>query len=112
MLYKLLLESPLGSAIEAEDHMKVVPVDIVCIYTNIVVPEKFNDTQVRLLDILRISSAAYASGADLIEPANTHYKTVDVDVLDEIEIFIATSLGVPVPFRNGPAYLQLHFKRV
>ena len=64
----------------------------------------------RLLEVLNIQSVGDAKVTQ-IEMSNTHYKTVDVDLLSDISIRIATLLGTPVPFWYRLATLQLHFHR-
>lgn len=64
----------------------------------------------KLLDIMPIRSVGLGEKAQ-IELSNTRYKRVEVNILTEIQIIIKTSLGLPVPFRYGPATVQLHFRR-
>lgn len=109
VMYRLLKESPFTSVI-GTDNVNFTPSDLVFIYCNIIEPEYVDNTRLRLLEILSIRSVGDAK-LDQIEFSNTHYKTVDVEILSDMEFFIATSLGEPVPFRYGPATIQLHFRR-
>lgn len=109
VMYKLMKDLPFIS-VTGTNPVNFTPADLVFIYTNIIEPEYVDNTRMRLLDILSIRSVG-DDKFDQIEFSNTHYKTVDVDVLSDIEFLIATSLGVPVPFRYGPATIQLHFRK-
>ena len=109
VLYKMLDESPM-SIVEGSNSISFTPSNLVFVYTNIIEPENVDDSRMRMLEMMSIRSVSDGK-MDQIEFSNTHYKTLDVDIISEIEIFIATSLGKPVPFRYGPATLQLHFWR-
>lgn len=84
--------------------------NLVFLYSNIIQPECMDNERARLLEIMSIRSLA-GGKIDQIEFSNTHYKALDVDQVSDIKFFIASSLGTPVPFRYGPATVQLHFRR-
>jgi hypothetical protein len=109
-VYTLMMECPFDSIIYGSRYTTLLPTDIAFVYTNIIEPEVVDDKQMRLLEIMPIRSVADGK-VDLIEFSNTHYKTLDVDTLSDIKILIATAYGTPVPFRYGPATVQLHFRR-
>jgi hypothetical protein len=109
-LYILMNECPFDSIIYGSRYTSMVPTDMAFVYTNIIEPEVVDDKRMRLLEIMPIRSVADGK-LDLIEFSNTHYKTLDVDTLSDIKILIATAYGTPVPFRYGPATVQLHFRR-
>jgi hypothetical protein len=81
------------------------------VYTNIIAPEDVDNVRLRVLEVMSLRSRGDDSKMDQIEFSNTHYKKLDIEILDDIEFLIATSLGTPVPFQYGPATIQLHFRR-
>ena len=107
----MIKENPFDKRIFGSKEKTLSPWDLVFVYTNIIEPENVDDKRLRVLEMMPIRSVAERR-LDQIEFSNTHYKTVDVDVISDIEILIATAYGTPVPFRYGPATIQLHFRRV
>jgi hypothetical protein len=109
-VHTLMTELPFDTIVYGSRYTTLVPTDMAFVYTNIIEPEVVDDKRLRLLEIMPIRSVADGK-LDLIEFSNTHYKTLDVDTLSDIKILIATAYGTPVPFRYGPATVQLHFRR-
>jgi hypothetical protein len=109
-VYRLVSESPLYTFTMAE-VVNVNPSDIIFVYTNIIAPEDVDNVRLRVLEVMSLRSRGGDRKMDQIEFSNTHYKKLDIEVLDDIEFLIATSLGTPVPFQYGPATIQLHFRR-
>jgi hypothetical protein len=107
--YTLYKQLPFERII-GNDVVNYQVVNLVFLYSNIIEPECMDNQRARLLEIMSIRSLA-GGKIDQIEFSNTHYKTVDVDQISDIKFFIASSLGTPVPFRYGPATIQLHFRR-
>lgn len=80
------------------------------VYSNLVKPVDFNDKQFRLLDIVFLKhSAGVQSG--VVEHQSTHFKSIEIDTINEIQIFITTSLGFPAPFIHGPVFVVLEFRQ-
>jgi hypothetical protein len=109
-VYVVMNESPIATTIFGSRYTSLTPSDLAFVYTNIIVPEVVDDKRVRLLEIMPIRSVADGQ-VNLLEFSNTHYKTIDVDTISDIKILILTAYGTPVPFRYGPATVQLHFRR-
>ena len=109
-IYIVMKESPWSESIKGTRYTTLSPTNMAYVYTNIIVPEIVGDKRLRLLDIMRVRSVSDAK-LDLIEFSNTHYKSLDTDTITDISILIATEYGSPVPFRYGPATIQLHFRR-
>jgi hypothetical protein len=107
-VYRLVSES---SSHTCTDAVNVHPSDIIFVYTNIIAPEDVDNVRLRVLEVMSLRSRGDDSKMDQIEFSNTHYKKLDIEILDDIEFLIATSLGTPVPFQYGPATIQLHFRR-
>jgi hypothetical protein len=110
VIYRLVSELQRGT-FAMPDVVNVNPSDMVFVYTNIIVPEDVDNTRLRVLEVMSLRPRGGDSKIEQIEFSNTHYKKLDIEVLDDIEFLIATSLGTPVPFRYGPATIQLHFRR-
>jgi hypothetical protein len=110
VVYRLMSELQTG-IFSMPDVVNVNPSDMVFVYTNIIVPEDVDNTRLRVLEVMSLRPRSGDSKIEQIEFSNTHYKKLDIEVLDDIEFLIATSLGTPVPFRYGPATIQLHFRR-
>jgi hypothetical protein len=110
VIYRLVSELPQGT-FAMPDFVNVNPSDMVFVYTNIIAPEDVDNTRMRVLEVMSLRPRGGDSKIEQIEFSNTHYKKLDIDVLDNIEFLIATSLGTPVPFQYGPATIQLHFRR-
>jgi hypothetical protein len=109
-VYVVMNETPMSTLILGSRYTSLTPSDLAFVYTNIIVPEVMDDKLVRLLEIMPIRSVADGQ-VNLLEFSNTHYKTIDVDNISDIKFLIATAYGTPVPFRYGPATVQLHFRR-
>ena len=109
MIYRLYSDS-LRKGFTAPDVVNLQPSDLAFFYSNIIEPDYVDNGKMRLLDIMPIRSVGLGEKAQ-IELSNTRYKRVEVNILSEIQILIKTSLGLPVPFRYGPATVQLHFRR-
>jgi hypothetical protein len=81
--------------------------------SNIIEPEYINNDRLRVLDVIpcRVHETK-ASFIEKYEASTIHYKPVTSVQLSEIEFLLTTSLGEPVPFRQGPVMVQLHFRKV
>jgi hypothetical protein len=85
-----------------------------CIFvnTNIIEPEYINNDRLCILDI--IPCRVHETKASFIEKykaSTIHYKSVSSTQLSEIEFLLSTVVGEPVPFRQGPVMVQLHFRK-
>jgi hypothetical protein len=109
IIYRLYNDSLLKGVI-GNDAINTQPSDLAFFYTDIIEPDYVDNAKMKLLDIMPIRSVGLGEKAQ-IELSNTRYKRVEVNILTEIQIIIKTSLGLPVPFRYGPATVQLHFRR-
>lgn len=80
------------------------------VYTNLVKPVDYNDQQFRLLDIVFLKHSAGLQ-AGVVEHQSTHFKTLEIDRIHEIQIYVTTSLGFPAPFIHGPVFVVLEFRK-
>ena len=84
---------------------------VLYIYSNIVDLVAVNDGNFRLLSTVFLKGDSKSTiKRELIENKSQLYKFLHIDVIDEIEIVILTSLGKPAPFIHGPVYVTLDFK--
>jgi hypothetical protein len=80
------------------------------IYSNLVETVDFNDGKYRLLDIVFLKkSSEFQPG--VAEYQSTHFKKLEHDSINEIEIQVTTSLGTPAPFIHGPVFVVLEFRK-
>lgn len=103
-------EQTINRTIRCPEQIDLNSSSLIFLYTNLIKPDYVNNDKNRLLEIIPVRSVSDAK-IDLVEFSNTHYKTVEVRVLNDIHFYIATAQGTPVPFRYGPATIQLHFRR-
>jgi hypothetical protein len=103
-------EQTISRTIRCSEQINLNSSSLIFLYSNLIKPDYVNNDKNRLLEIIPARSVSDAK-IDLVEFSNTHYKPVEVQLLSDIHFYIATAQGTPVPFRYGPATIQLHFRR-
>jgi hypothetical protein len=110
-LWKCALHMPLGEPISSTLPPKLNPHAQIWIYTNIIKDGIVNNSFKKLLAISTAVEHDAEYGRDCeITFTKPVYKPLNTNILDEIEILIATKFGNPVPFLDGPSTVQLVFK--
>ena len=81
------------------------------IYTNIIKESIVNNDFKKLLAMGTISGSSIPKGHEKeIVFQNPTFKHLNSNIIDDIEILIATRFGHPVPFADGPSTVQLLFE--
>ena len=107
-------EMPLFAPIVASIPPRLNPMSQVWIYTNIIKETIVNDSYKKLLAMGTTNTTKNTpkGGEHEITFREPLYKHLNVSVIDEIEILIATRFGNPVPFVGGPSTVVLCFEAV
>ena len=110
-LWKCAKEMPLDDHISATVPPKINPLSQIWVYTNIIKDCIVNNNFKKLLAVSTTQSYNTELGRDCeITFQEPIFKPLNTNILDEIEILIATKFGNPVPFIDGPSTVQLVFK--
>lgn len=86
---------------------KIIPSELMYIYSDLVKPEPFNSIMSRILAIVKADGESGKMTS--YSPSIIQYKPLDKVDISNFKVLIATDRGVPMPFMRGPAVLTLHF---
>jgi hypothetical protein len=109
--WKCAKEMPLCEEIISLTPPKLNPMAQFWVYTNIIQDSIVNNDFKKLLAIGTTKQEHMKGNENEITFQEPLFKNLNTNILDEIEILIATKFGNPVPFVDGPLTVQLLFKR-
>lgn len=110
MLKTLFTELPLRERISALAPPQVnFPHDSFFIYSDIVRPLTFNESQMPLLALIQPKLDSDRNTVIRQEVKNITYSRCNAGKVSHIRIYIASTAGSLVPFMLGPVIVQLHF---
>jgi hypothetical protein len=108
--WKCAKEMPLSERIISTTPPRLNPMSQIWVYTNIVKDTIINNDFKKLLAIGTTKIEPMKGNENEITFQDPIFKSLNTNVLDEIEILIATKFGNPVPFVDGPSTVQLLFR--
>jgi len=110
MIKTLCDELPLKQQVFADSPPQLnFPYETFMVYTDIIQPQIFNETEFTLLEIFQADLESKTSVVIGWEPRNITYKPCLKGIVPHIRITVASTGGLRVPFMFGPVIVQLHF---
>jgi hypothetical protein len=110
MLKTLLTELPLTKKVFTTAPAQInFPYETFFIYTDVIQPQLFNDTEMKLLEIIHANLESNKNDVIGWEPRNRNYKPCIKGMISHLHIHFASTDGRNIPFMLGPVIVQLHF---
>lgn len=109
ILRKVARQQLFGATYHSDTASKVIPYEIMFIYTDLVKPEPFNSVMSRLLAVIKTEGSP--GKMSTFNPTTVQYKSLEKIDISNFKVLIASDKGEPIPFIRGPTILTLHFVR-